>query len=85
MGGGAHPQGRGTGGGRIALGEYTPPNARLPGCTGCGDRGRRGGQRDPHLASPEAVFVAANSVNPRLTSLSLRPVSERCDRGRCSQ
>ena len=35
MGGGAHPQGRGTGGGRIALGEYTPPNARLPGCTGC--------------------------------------------------
>ena len=48
MGGGAHPQGRGTGGGRIALGEYTPPNARLPGCTGCRDRGRRGGAERAH-------------------------------------
>ena len=48
MGGGAHPQGRGTGGGRIALGEYTTPNARLPGCTGCRDRGRRGGAERAH-------------------------------------
>jgi hypothetical protein len=52
MGGGAHPQDQGTGGSRIVPGEYTPPNARLPRCTGCGDRGRRGGQRDPHLAFP---------------------------------
>jgi hypothetical protein len=43
MGGGAHPQGRGTEGGRIALGENRLPNARLPGCTGCRDRGRREG------------------------------------------
>jgi hypothetical protein len=48
MGGGAHPQGRGTGGGRIALGENRPPNARLPGCTGCRDRGRRGGAERAH-------------------------------------